>query len=146
MSETVLNTLLEEVNCLIDIFFSLDLKQAILLIHVSHFQIHWYSKPVLSNESKVSGSRKQQDSLLVFKPIPDRHLLIESQSRLPLRQATLCKFNWSGIKCVPVIFLFYELKLLLTPIVSHFLFCVLSFLDRACHGEWYGGREQCRGV
>jgi len=56
-----------------DCYFSLIEKQAILL--VNHTQIHSWNQPVLSNESKVSCSRKQRGPLLGLELMTDLDLV-----------------------------------------------------------------------
>ena len=73
-------------NQFILIDFSLIVKQA-LFAYVNHTQIHSWNQPVLSNQSKVSCSRKQRGPLIGLKLTTDKYPPITSQTRYPLRHA-----------------------------------------------------------
>ena len=63
------------------------MKQA-LFTYVNQSRIGFWKQPVLSNESKVSSSRKQQEPLMGLEPTTDRHPPTTSQMRYrALRQA-----------------------------------------------------------
>ena len=53
--------------------------------YVNHAQIRSWNQPVLSNEGKVSCSRKQRGPLIGLELTTDRYPLITSQTRYPLR-------------------------------------------------------------
>ena len=58
-----------------------------MFAYVNHAPIHSWNQPVLSNEGKVSYSRKEQGPLLRLKLTTDRHPSTKSQTRYPLRHA-----------------------------------------------------------
>ena len=66
------------------IYFSLIVKHAIFA-YVTHSPICSWNQPVLSNESKVSCSRKQRVPLMGLELTTDKHPLITSQTCYPLR-------------------------------------------------------------
>ena len=56
------------------------------LAYVKHPWIHSWNQPVLSNEGKVSCSRKQWEPLIGLELMTDRHPPITSQTRYPFAQ------------------------------------------------------------
>ena len=68
--------------------FSSIVKQA-MFAYGNHAQIRSWNQPLLSNEGKVSCSRKQPEPLMGLKLTTDRHPPITSQKRYPLRHAPL---------------------------------------------------------
>ena len=75
----------ESVNTVVQfmlIYFSLIVKQAIYLLN--HARIRSWKQPVLSNESKVSCSRKQWRPLMGLEFTTDRYPAITSRTYYPL--------------------------------------------------------------
>ena len=66
------------------IYLSLIVKQA-TFAYVNHAQIHAWNQPVLSNEGKVSCSRKQREPLMGLQLTPDRLPPNTCQTLYPLR-------------------------------------------------------------
>ena len=66
------------------IYLSLIVKQA-TFAYVNHAQIHAWNQPVLSNEGKVSCSRKQREPLMGLELTTDRHQPITSATTAPRR-------------------------------------------------------------
>jgi len=62
-----------------------------MFAYVNHARIHSWNQPLLSNEGKVSCSRKQQGPLLGLELTTDRHPPTTSQTSYPLRQAAFTK-------------------------------------------------------
>ena len=60
-----------------------------VLAYVNHARIRSWNQPVLSNESKVSCSRKQREPLMGFELTTDKYPPITSQTRDPLRHAAI---------------------------------------------------------
>ena len=71
------------------------MKQA-MFAYVNHAQILSWNQPILSNEGKVSCSRKQGWLLLGLELTTDRHPSTTSQTRYPLRHAAPQKKLWTG--------------------------------------------------
>ena len=59
-----------------------------MFAYVNHARIRSWNQPVLSNEGKVSCSRKQRGPSLGLKLTTDRYPPTTSQTRYPLRHAT----------------------------------------------------------
>ena len=55
-----------------------------MFAYVDHARISSWNQPVLSNEGKVSCSRKQQGPLLGLELTTDKHPPTTSQTRYPL--------------------------------------------------------------
>ena len=66
------------------IHFSLFVKQAIFA-YVNHAPMRSWNQPVLRNDGKVSCSRKQRVPLMGLELQTDKHPLITSRTRYPLR-------------------------------------------------------------
>ena len=66
------------------IYFSLIVKHAIFA-YVNHDSMRSWNQPVLRNDGKVSCSRKQRVPLMGLEMTTDKHPLITSQKRYPLR-------------------------------------------------------------
>ena len=71
-----------------------------MLAYVNHARIRSWNEPVLSNEGKVSCSRKQQKPLMGLELTTDRHPPTTSQTRYPLCHAApyVTLFNRSPFK------------------------------------------------
>ena len=78
---------LYETSEFILIYLSLIAKQAIFA-YVNHAQIRSWYQTGLSNEGKVSCSRKQRDPLMGLELMTDKHSPIMSQTRYQPGHAT----------------------------------------------------------
>ena len=79
--------------------FSLIVKQG-LFANVDKARICSWNKPVLSNEGKVSCSRKQREPLMGFELMTDRHPWIMSQMRYWQRHEASFYFKSPIHSCV----------------------------------------------
>ena len=85
-----------------------------LFAYVNHARIRSWNQPVLSNESKVSCSRKQRGPLMGLELTTDRYPPITSQTRYPLRHPASVRVRHCPKTVMKYLQLMSELKWLRT--------------------------------
>ena len=83
--------------------YVVDISLYFFYASVNHARIRSWNQPVLSNESKVSCSRKQREPLMGLKLTTDRYPPIMSQTRYPLRHVASRHYYW--FICLPILYL-----------------------------------------
>ena len=101
-----------------------------MFAYVNHARIRSWNQPVLSNEGKVSGSRKQRGPLLGLELTTDRHPPTTSQTRSVLGVLTYASaanandfFILHGVTCAWAIYQFIPLldKADTIDVLKHFM-------------------------